>query len=65
MDAILQMQELLKTELAKHPELTCELASHFQVADSTVRRWEAGTARPHALIAQQIINFVNDKQKTG
>lgn len=58
-----EFRKTLNTEIAKHPELARELASQFQVADSTVVRWETGTAYPHPLTIQVILDFI--KQKTG
>lgn len=39
-------------------DFASELATEFQVATSTVRRWASGTARPHPRLALMIIQYV-------
>lgn len=34
-----------------------EMAKKFQVAESTVIRWQRGTSNPHPLVASQIGHF--------
>ena len=40
-----------------------ELASEFEVATSTVRRWANGTACPHPRLALMIIKYVKNKSE--
>ena len=41
------------------------VAGEFQVAESTVRKWSLGVARPHPKIQKHIIEFVDRKWCNG
>ncbi|OGN01373.1 MAG: hypothetical protein A3B91_03725 [Candidatus Yanofskybacteria bacterium RIFCSPHIGHO2_02_FULL_41_29] len=43
-------------------DFASELASEFEVAKSTVRRWANGTARPHPRLALMIIGYVKNRE---
>ena len=38
-----------------------EMATEFQVADSTVERWASGVAVPHDRLRQMILNWIAEK----
>lgn len=46
--------DTVKTFLAEHPEQQRKIAASFEVAESTVERWGAGTAVPHPRIQRQV-----------
>lgn len=54
-----ELQNILTAKLTDN--LTLELATEFQVATSTVKRWASGTARPHPRLAQMIIAYVKSR----
>ena len=58
-----ELQSVLTTNLTNG--LALELATEFQVATSTVKRWASGTARPHPRLAQMIINWVKSKSQAN
>lgn len=58
-----ELQSVLRTYLTSHPGAERDLATEFQVAVSTVKRWQSGTARPHPRYAQMIIDSVKSKSK--
>ena len=41
-------------------EIKAKLAREFQVADSTVERWINGVAKPHPLMQEAILKFIEE-----
>ena len=56
-----ELQNVLDSYLADNPEAEREMADEFQVAVSTVKRWQNGTARPHPKLVQLIVDYVKSK----
>lgn len=60
-----ELQNLLTSCLTDNPGSERELADKFGVAVATVKRWAYGVARPHPLIAQEIIKYLKSRFQTG
>ncbi len=56
-----ELQSILTAYLDDNPGAERKLADEFQVAVSTVKRWQNGIASPHTKIAQKIIDFMKSK----
>ena len=48
----------IKIALNEYDLPVLEMATEFQVADSTIERWASGTAIPHPKIRQIILSYI-------
>lgn len=51
----------VKIALNEYNLQVLEMATEFQVADSTVERWASGVAVPHDRLRQMILNWIAEK----
>ncbi len=51
----------VKIALNEYKLPVLEMATKFEVADSTVERWASGTAVPHPRIRQIILGYIAEK----
>lgn len=43
--------------------LATELADHFEVAESTVRRWSTGVSKPHPNVCNLVVDYIHQATK--
>lgn len=51
----------VKIALNEYDIPVLEIATKFQVADSTIGRWANGTAVPHPLFRQEVLRWIAEK----
>lgn len=51
----------IKIALNEYNLPVLEMATEFQVADSTIERWASGTAIPHPKLRQIILSYIAER----